>query len=127
MAGTLLALGGVLGLRAVSGGGDAPPAHAAPAPAAVDGQAARTVHISMNDGELTPRRLFLEAGRPVRIVVHNIGHWFHDLYVEGLGIHLHLWPEDVIETQVTPARGKFHGGCIAEGHEQEERITIVAR
>lgn len=129
IAGTLLVLGGLLGFRFLPGGGSGAPAHASAPPLAKDaGGAGSTVHIKIEDGELTPRRLVLEQGRPIRVAVHNVGHWFHDLYVESLGIHVHLWPDDVIETKVTPTEtGTFRGGCIVEGHEEHEDLVVVVR
>jgi heme/copper-type cytochrome/quinol oxidase subunit 2 len=121
-------VGGVLGYRVLADGGRGQPAHAAPVPPAADGDVARTVHVAIAEGEITPRKLVLERGRPVRLVVHNIGAFFHDLYVEDLDIHLHLWPDDRLGMRLVPNRaGTFKGGCISEDHADKEPFTVVVR
>jgi len=121
-------VGGVLGYRVLVDGGQGRPAHAAPAPPVADGAEARTVHVAIADGEITPSKLVLERGRPVQLVVHNIGAFFHDLYVEDLDIHLHLWPDDRLAMRLVPTkRGTFKGGCISEDHAEKEHLTVVVR
>lgn len=123
---TIAVVGGIVGYRTLAGS-QGQPAHAAPPPPSAVREVARTVHVSMGDGELRPKKLLLERGEPVRMVVHPVGRQFHDLYLDALDIHLHLWPGDEVTVRLRPMeRGTFTGGCLVEGHEKET-FTVVVR
>jgi plastocyanin len=141
----LLPVAGALGLGALpchwlpaAGGAAALPgllggtAQAAPAPQTTGGT--QEVRLDLTEWALTPARVTVAAGRPVRLVARNNGALPHALAVEGDGVYAEtdgIGTAEAARLQLTfPAPGVYDLFCpVGAGQHralgQEAQLTVV--